>query len=82
MYIVVGLFLTFLCVWLVVRPEHQYSGSEAELSEALVQREKFIQILKDLELDTKTKKITQEEYQIAFSQIAKELEKIYKLIDG
>lgn len=60
--------LSLVCAWLLVRP-HLASVSPATLAHSLElehlneQRGRFVQMLKDLELDLHMKRISQDDYQ-------------------
>lgn len=83
MIFISALLLVIICAYLIVLPQYALNEDhDNNRRELLSQKQRYLQMLKDLELDAKTKKISQEEFQTSWKQIAKELERIFKLSDS
>ncbi len=78
--------LSLVCAWLLVRP-HLAAVSPATLAHSLElehlneQRGRFVQMLKDLELDLHMKRISQEDYQQMRHSLSLELAQTLEAIE-
>jgi len=80
--------LSLLCVGAILRPLLVNQTALPESSQDLAskglveQKERFVQVLKDLELDFATGKLTQDDYTQMRNSISLELAGILKKLDG
>ncbi|MBX7142890.1 MAG: hypothetical protein K1X79_00390 [Oligoflexia bacterium] len=80
------LILTVVCAWFLVRPHlAQVVGgadnSQSERERLLDQKQRFVQALRDIELDFQTKKISIQEYSDMKSAASVELAGVLEQLD-